>query len=203
MNNQIIIIGAFQEMTELCLDCGFDIVGYIDSQRVIKSEGRFLGGDDDLVSIYNQYGDIPVVITPDNPQVRKKLYYKYKETGFKFQTIVSPTAHISPSATIDVGSVVQHGANVSSNVRIGSCVKINVNANVMHDCVIDDFTTIAPNAVLLGKVHIAKACYIGANSTILPYHQIGSGSVVGAGAVVTKDVEDNNVVMGIPARPSV
>jgi acetyltransferase-like isoleucine patch superfamily enzyme len=43
-------------------------------------------------------------------------------------------------------------------------------------------------------------CYIGANSTILPEREVGEETIVGAGAVVTKDVRQNKMVVGIPAR---
>ena len=43
--------------------------------------------------------------------------------------------------------------------------------------------------------------YIGLGSSILQYIKIGTGAVVGAGAVVTKDVADNIVVIGVPAKP--
>ena len=89
---------------------------------------------------------------------------------------------------------------MSSNALIGDFVKLNTLCNVMHDCDINDFATVAPNAVLLGKVSVGEGAYIGANSTTLPYKKIGVSSIVGAGAVVTKDVEDYSVVKGVPAE---
>jgi acetyltransferase-like isoleucine patch superfamily enzyme len=70
----------------------------------------------------------------------------------------------------------------------------------MHDVNVGDFTTIAPNACILGGVSIGPQCYIGANSTILPGVTIGDGSIVGAAAVVTRDVPPMTVVAGNPAR---
>ncbi|WP_370450984.1 DapH/DapD/GlmU-related protein [Olivibacter sp. XZL3] len=90
--------------------------------------------------------------------------------------------------------------NISSNVTIARGVRINTYANIMHDCRIGEFATIAPNAVLLGRVTIESQAYIGANATILPGLKIGRGAVVGAGAVVTKDVHDYEIVVGIPAK---
>jgi acetyltransferase-like isoleucine patch superfamily enzyme len=51
-----------------------------------------------------------------------------------------------------------------------------------------------------GKIHIHKNAWIGANATILPGVTIGENSIVAAGAVVNKDVPDNVVVAGIPAK---
>ena len=79
-------------------------------------------------------------------------------------------------------------------------VKINVSANIMHDCFIGDFTTIAPNAVILGNVNIGSRCYIGANSTILPNLQITNDVIIGAGSVVTKSIINKGTYVGIPAN---
>lgn len=201
-SNEIILVGAFSEMIELCTSCGYSVVGYIDNQ-VVSDEcgiGTYLGTDNDIVPIFKKYGNIPVVISPDLPKLRKKLFEKYREVGFKFQTVVSPEAHISPSSKIGLGAVIQCGAHVSANSFIGNFVKLNVNANVMHDSVVGDFTTIAPNAVVLGKINIGSLSYIGANATILPYCKIGDNVTVGAGAVVTKDILSNQIAKGVPAQ---
>ena len=70
----------------------------------------------------------------------------------------------------------------------------------MHDAVLEDFVTIAPRAVILGRVKVNECVYIGANSTILPDLEIGKNSIVGAGAVVTKNVPADTIAMGVPAR---
>ena len=49
-------------------------------------------------------------------------------------------------------------------------------------------------------IHIGKWVWIGANATVLPGVTIGDGAIVATGAVVTKDVPENTVVGGIPAR---
>lgn len=108
--------------------------------------------------------------------------------------------------------------NYGRNTRIGKNVFIN------FDCVfldlggitIEDNVMLAPKASLLseghpvspterhalvpGKIHIRKNAWIGANATILPGVTIGENSIVAAGAVVSKDVPDNVVVAGIPAK---
>ena len=70
----------------------------------------------------------------------------------------------------------------------------------MHDVIIDSFTTVAPNAVLLGNVNISDKCYIGSNATILPNIEIKQQSVIGSGAVVTSDVPAQSTVVGNPAK---
>lgn len=197
----IILVGGFHEMIELCEDSGFNIIGIIDNEITGEYWGYpVIGTDKEVSAIYYRFPNCPVVIAPDAPHLRKKLVELYRTAGFEFATIISPKANISHSAKIGMGTVIQSGVNVSTATTIGNFVKLNTNANVMHDNVVGDFVTIAPNAVLLGYVEVGNNAYIGANSTILPNLSIGTGSTVGAGAVVTKDVDINIIVKGIPAK---
>lgn len=197
----VILVGAFHEVVELCEECGFHIVGVIDNNLTGSFLGiPIIGTDNDVARLYQEYSHCQLVITPDLPKVRKKLFQLYYQAGFEFATIISPKANISRSAKIGKGTVIQSGVNVSAATTIGRFVKLNTNANVMHDNVVGDFATVAPNSVLLGFVSVEDTAYIGANSTILPHLKIGEGSIVGAGAVVTKDIDTNLTVKGIPAK---
>ena len=198
---EVILVGAFHEMVELCVDCGIHIAGIIDNNLTGSFLGiPIIGTDDDAARLYQEYPHCELVITPDLPKIREKLVQLYTHAGFEFATIISPKANISRSAEIGRGTVIQSGVNVSAATKIGNFVKLNTNANVMHDNVVGDYTTIAPNAVLLGYVNIEKSAYIGANSTILPHLSIGKGALVGAGAVVTKNVDAKIIVKGVPAK---
>lgn len=198
---KIILVGGFHEMIELCEEAGFNIIGIIDNELTGEYYGYpIIGTDNDAVSLYKQHPNCQVVITPDFPRLRKKLIDLYRSVGFSFATIVHPAATVSRFASIGKGTVIQRGVNVSANSKIGDFCKLNTGCNVMHDNVIGDYATIAPNAVLLGYVSIGELCYIGANSTILPKISIGELSTVGAGAVVTKSVQTNLVVAGVPAK---
>ncbi len=202
MKKQIILIGGFHEIIELCEIAEVAIVGILDNTITGSVRGHTVwGGDSMAKEIAQRYPGIPAVITPDEPRVRRKLAEYYKSNGFDFFKLVSPRANISPSAKIGAGCVVQGGVNISSEVEIGDFVKLNTSCNVMHDVRIGAFSTVSPNAVLLGKVTIGEGCYIGANSTVLPGRAIEDNVVVGAGSVVTHDVPRGTTVVGNPGRP--
>ncbi|MNQ78504.1 putative acetyltransferase [compost metagenome] len=110
------------------------------------------------------------------------------------------------------------------HINYGKHTKIGKNVFINFDCVfldlggitIEDNVLIAPKVSLLTEehptsiedrhslipkpIHIKKNAWIGANATILQGVTIGKNSVVAAGAVVSKDVRDNTIVGGIPAK---
>jgi UDP-N-acetylbacillosamine N-acetyltransferase len=201
MPNRVVIVGAFQETIDLVIACGFEIAWLIDHKSVQKNYTyTILCDDDGVVMSLDKLVGVSVVLTPDSPDSRMRLHSMYSGLGFQFATLISPGAEVSTSAMLAEGVAVYWNSHISAQCHIGKCVRINTGANVMHDSTVGDFTTVAPNAVILGRVVIEKNCYIGANSTILPGVVVGEHSIVGAGAVVTKDVPARAVVVGNPAR---
>lgn len=201
MNGKIILVGAFHEMIELAEENGYEIVGLIDNEKIDSYRNyKIVCKDNDAINLSPALKLIPLVITPDKPDIRKKLTCFYTKLDFTFSSLLSKECKISKSATIGTGSVIQSGVNVSSECKIGMFVKLNNKCNIMHNSTIGDFTTIAPNAVVLGNVKIGENCYIGANATILPNIKICDDVIVGAGAVVTKDVNSSSILVGNPAK---
>ena len=89
---------------------------------------------------------------------------------------------------------------VNKNTIIGSNCFLNVNSVIDHECIIEDGVHVMGSAYIAGRVKIKKYSSIGANATILPDLLIGKNCIVGAGAVVTKNIPDNTVVVGNPAK---
>ncbi|GAB3219937.1 DapH/DapD/GlmU-related protein [Algoriphagus aestuariicola] len=108
--------------------------------------------------------------------------------------------------------------NYGKNIKIGKNVFINFDCTFLDlgGIILEDNVMLAPKVCLLseahpispkerltltsGKIHLKKNVWIGANATILQGVTIGENSVVAAGSVVSKDVPNNVVVGGIPAK---
>ncbi len=71
---------------------------------------------------------------------------------------------------------------------------------VSHDCVVGNYTVIAGGVCVSGQVEIGESSYLGSGSLIRNGLRIGTRTLVGMGAVVTRDLEDDQVVVGNPAR---
>jgi sugar O-acyltransferase (sialic acid O-acetyltransferase NeuD family) len=131
---------------------------------------------------------------------RLAIAQSLQEAGLPLPVLVHPSASISPTAQIGVGSHVLANAVVAADVVIGQMCIVNNSANVDHECVLGDGVHMAPGAVLCGCITVGENTMIGANAVVLPRLRIGKNVVVGAGAVVTRDVPDDSVVVGNPAR---
>jgi len=120
--------------------------------------------------------------------------------GLRWETVVHPSATISPLAMLGAGTFVAPGAVVNGRTTIGAHGIVNSNAVVEHDCTVGENVHLAPKSVLGGNVRVGSETLIGIGATVLPGRTVGSGCTVGGGAVVTRDVRDGKTVVGAPAR---
>ena len=118
----------------------------------------------------------------------------------RFETIIHPQASVSSLATLGRGVAVLPGASIGARAEIGNHVIILQGAIISHDCRIGDYGCVASGACLSGDVDVAPFCYIGANVSVRNGIKIGTRALVGIGSVVVKDVLENTVVAGNPAR---
>lgn len=124
--------------------------------------------------------------------------------------------HIQEGARIGCNCNLGQNVNISNNVIIGNNVKIQNNVSVYEGVELEDYVFCGPSCVFTndisprcrfpkkkdeyGKTIIKKGASLGANCTIVCGHIIGENALIAAGAVVTKDVPDNSVFAGVPAK---
>ena len=199
---KLLVIGADIEVIELIHETNeYEIIGVIDSSVKGKYYSHtIIGNDDFIIRNKNRFVDTKVIITIDDVNVKKRLYFRYKKAGFEVPSLISPNAKVSNLTEISEGTIIQADVNIGPNVKIGLCSKINIKANIMHDGIIGNFCTIAPNAITLGYVKIDENVFIGANSTILPRVIVQENIIIGAGSVVTQNLSKNAVYAGNPAK---
>ncbi len=202
--------GHAKILIELLAQAGkYDLVGFTDAQRErwgTEFMGYpILGGDEALAGLRVkgiQAAFIGVgAVSGVGTQIRAKLFRQAVDLGFHMPTLIHPMAAISPSATIGVGSVVMAGAVVSADVRVGDNVVVYSGTLIEHDTVVDNHVHMSPGVHLAGGVHICEGAFIGIGASIIHGIRVGRWTTVGAGTVVLKDLPENIVAVGVPARP--
>lgn len=205
LTKKLVIVGFSgfgKEVYWLASRLGVTVSGFLDDSDSVACHAfdsvRVLGKVDSWVD----FVDCQFVIAVGNPRVRKKIYEKMTALGTPtFATLVDPSAifHMS-HVNIGAGSIICAGTVSTVDISIGSHVIVNLNCTIGHDAVLEDFVTIAPMVAISGNVHIHDRVEVGTGSCIRQGLIMETGSMLGMGSVLTKNVKRNVVFFGNPAK---
>lgn len=177
----------------------WNILGFIDDniENIGKSlNGYKIIGNTDYLNEMNE--NIYAVIAIGNGKIRKKVVEKLKKR--KFGILIHPNVSISDSISIGEGSIICSGNILTVNINIGKHVIINLDCTIGHDAVIGKFSTFLPGTNLSGETIVEECSTLGTGSTVIQGIKIGKNVMVGAGAVVIRDIDDDSTAVGNPAR---
>jgi len=151
-------------------------------------------------------GQIAMIVAVGKPQSRERIVAKCADAGLAFATIVHPRVEASRWVTFGEGAVVCAGSILTVDVAVGAHVHVNLDCTVGHDVIFGDFCTLSPGVHVSGWVHFGRRVFVGTgavfvNGTAEKPLRIGDDAVIGAGAVVNRDVAPGTTVVGVPARP--
>ena len=208
MSTNVLILGAGGHgwvVADILLrmqQSGQDVVpiGYLDDDPQLVGQ-RFL--DLPVFGVGANLPDVPhdaVVIAIGNNQTRRRIFAILQAHGEQFAIARHPAAVVAPDVRIGVGTVICAGAIVNPGSVIGANVILNTGCTVDHHNVIGTHSHVAPGVHLGGDVSIGEGTLVGIGATVIPQRRVGTWSVVGAGSLVSKNVPDRSVVVGIPAR---
>lgn len=185
-------------------DDQFDVIFIDDNPDV---QGEIIHGHR-VVSYEEARGisDLRVNIAFADPNLRRKYFEKCENDDIKIFSSFATTSIIGTNVKIGNGAIFSHNTIVTCDAWIGKSFHCNIYSYVAHDCIIGDYVTLAPRVSLNGRIKVEDDVYIGSDATFLPgkrdkFLTIGRGAIIGAGAVVTRDVEPGAVMVGSPAKP--
>ena len=209
MNKQIYALGIGHNtpvFIDLAEQCGYRILGlyHYNNERTGETDHGFniLCSFDDLFTTNDLTGK-GFLLTMGDAKIRKKITDKIVTRGGDVPTIIHPSAvvsrfaeiapigviigaftHIQADTTIDEGTVILSGVNISHTNHIGKYCFFAGGSTLGAYTIVKDFVFIGQGALTIsGKVE-----------------KVGEGAFIGARALVTKSVDDHNMIAGIPAK---
>lgn len=135
-------------------------------------------------------------------RLRRRLYDTVKQAGFECASYVSSKAFVWPGVEVGENTFIFENNVLQRHVKVGDNVILWSGSQVLHRTVIRDDCFISSHVVIAGFCEIGRASFMGVNSCVGDELTIGDDCVVGAGAVVVKDLAPRGVYVGNPAKPT-
>lgn len=181
----------------------WNLLGFMDDSDDIQ--GGTINGYKVLgrVTEVNKYPDAYFVCAVGASKVREKIINNMRSVNpsIKFGTVIDPSVEMSNLVTVGEGTIICAHTIITVNIEIGSHVIINLDCTIGHDAILNDYVTLYPSVNVSGITNIGYAVELGTGTQIIQGKKIGDYSIVGAGAVVVKDIPENCTAVGSPAKP--
>ena len=182
-----------------------NVVGIIDSVQEIGSSFYgypVIGRQYELNKLSETHHFHAGIVALGDNYLREKVVLEIEEQieDFDFINVIAKNTSISKTAQIGVGNVFMPGVIVNSEARIGNHCIINTNSSLEHNSVMEDYSSLSAGVTTGGYFSLGRYSAIALGVTVLDRISIGENVVVGSGSLVTKDVEDNVLIYGSPAR---
>ena len=186
-------------------EAGVNVVGFLDDDT--KYEGQDVRGVPvlgpiNLLSTLKETNGVEAVFCPlGNNKLRVKFLSMARDLGYETPNYIHPSVLISPNVKIGNGVYILLGTTIMPHTEIKDFVMISMGVHLAHHNILDEGVFLSTGCNFGASIHAHKFAYCGISSTIMTgMHELGEDCLIGAGAVVIKDVPDRAIMAGVPAK---
>jgi acetyltransferase EpsM len=203
LGNGTVIAGAIKDANKKG-NTQFDVVGYLNDRIIIGEiiEGLpVLGKLNDIHKfIAEGFYFINTILRIDGKKDRINLVKNLNIPDDRWITFIHPSAYVGSLVEIGNGCIILANVSISPSCKIGKGCMIMAGATIAHNCEIGDYCHIASQACLGSFLKVENGVHFGLNCTIREHVTIGKYSTIGMGAVLLKNVGEEEIWVGVPAK---
>lgn len=185
-------------------DRQYILAGFFDdykSKGDIVGIGPVIGKVDDVQGVFQSgaFDCLMIGVGYNHPEFRKKCFDAFFN-NIPFATLIHSSCYVDASARVAEGAFLLPGCVLDSGVVIEENALLNTGCTVAHDTVIGRHSFLGPGVILAGFITIGEGCFIGVGTTVIDNISIAPQVQTGGGAVVTRDLLEAGLYIGIPAK---
>jgi sugar O-acyltransferase (sialic acid O-acetyltransferase NeuD family) len=154
-----------------------------------------VGGQDRIGELFkDKTFDAGVVAVSTSISFRERMFRKLTEMGIPLANVVDPTARVQSNAVLGTGNVILAYCHIGSCAVVGNGNFLSPYVDIEHHCALDDFCTFGPGVLTSAMVKVGRCVKFGTGIFVEPKVNIGANSIIGSGAIITRDIPENSIV---------
>lgn len=206
MKSVIIGAGSYGTVYQAYLqEVKVDVIGFLDDDEKIwgttVANIPILGGTNLIPLLKDKYGVEAVYCPLGNNKLRVKFLSLAKKYGLQIPNYIHPSVVISPHVTLGEGVYILLGTIIMPYVTIKDFVMISMGVHLAHHSILSQGCFLSTGVNYGASIYAEENAYIGIGATVMTgIHKLGKDCLIGAGAVVIKDIPERAIVAGVPAK---
>lgn len=181
----------------------WNIRGFIDDD--VNLFGTTIGGYPVIGTTLDvvKYPSAYYVCAVGASKIRKSIISKIEDiiSTPNYATLIDPSVIISNRVEIGEGSIICAGTIITVDIKIGKHTIVNLDCTIGHDANLKDYVTLYPSVNVSGMTDIGECVELGTGVQIIQGKKVCNETIVGAGAIVVKDLPAKCTAVGSPAKP--
>ena len=181
----------------------YEVVGFINDYEIGGQINGYpvLGGTDDIENFLKEDYYFMYAIHMIGRNVKsEEVFLKLNIPKERYAIIIHETAFVSDNAVIEPGVFIMSNCYVGPKAHIGQCSLLMASSIIGHDTKVGMLCHFSAGAMVSSYVHIGKVSDVTLGARVLEKITMGNYAIAGAGSLVTKDIPEMEIHVGVPAK---